>query len=123
MYHKALIFAGRIFREFRESAFIGEINFKRKLFHHHVIGRYIHVIHIFSTQNNAVQKLQEVPSAVPNPNGSLSGRMPSEAISSANRKMSGFIRQDHKKTRGRYAIFSATKSLSSSIASQSLSMR
>ena len=37
---------------------------------------------------------KKAPSALPNPNGSLSGRMPSEAISSANRKLSGLVQQD-----------------------------
>ena len=34
---KCLYFAGRIFREVRESAFIRKINFQQKLFHRHVI--------------------------------------------------------------------------------------
>ena len=37
---------------------------------------------------------KKVPSALPNPNGSLSGRILSEAISSVNREMSGLVHQD-----------------------------
>ena len=37
---------------------------------------------------------KKVPSALPNPNSSLSGRMPSEAIFSANHEMSGLVHQD-----------------------------
>ena len=53
-------------------------------------------------------------SALTNPNSSLSGRIHSEAISSANYEMSGLVRQDtgqNSKTistpQGRYVSFSA----------------
>ena len=37
---------------------------------------------------------KKVPSALPNPNGPLSGRMPSEAISSANHEMLALVHRD-----------------------------
>ena len=71
---------------------------------------------------------KKAPGALPNPNGSPLGCMPSKAVSSANLEMSGLVHQDTGQnsktlntTRGRYASFSATKSTSSSIVSQSLS--
>ena len=39
-------------------------------------------------------KFDKAPSALLNSNGSCSGRMPLEAISSANHNMSGLVRQD-----------------------------
>ena len=38
--------------------------------------------------------LKKVPSALPNPNDSLFGRLPSEAISSANRELSELVHQN-----------------------------
>ena len=74
--------------------------------------------------------IKKAPSALQNPNNFISGCMPSEAISSANHEMWGLVRQDTGQssntistTRGQYASFSATKSLSSPITSQSLSRR
>ena len=59
---------------------------------------------------------KKVPNALPNPNGSLSGRMLSETIFSANREMSGSVHQDTGQngktinmTQGQHSSFSATK--------------
>ena len=56
---------------------------------------------------------QKAPSALPNPNGPLLDRMPSEVISSANREVLGFVLLDStvqssktKTTRGPYTSFS-----------------
>ena len=67
VYRKALIFRG-----FRELAFIREINFHRKLFHR-VCPVHKMVLYKY---------FQKAPSALPDANGSLSGRILSEAISS-----------------------------------------
>ena len=119
---KRLYFAGRIFREFRESAFIREINFQRKLIHHHVIS-------IFTYSYVQYAKWRCTSKTLP-VHGSLSVRMPSEAVFSAKREMSGLVHQNtgqNSKTintiQSRYASLSATKSLSSLIVSQSLSRR
>ena len=71
-----------------------------------------------STQNGAVQLLQETRSALPNSNCSFSDRVPSEAISSVNCEMSGLVPQDTQQnskninaTLDRYASFSAMKPL------------
>ena len=57
---------------------------------------------------------EKAPGALPNPNGPLTDRKPSEAISSANREVSGLVFQDNtvqisktKTTRGPYTSFSA----------------
>ena len=90
---KRLYFAGRIFRGFRELAYIREINFQRKLCHRQVIR-------IFTSFVRPVHRMalckffKKAPSALSNPNGSLSGRMPLEAIFSATREISVLVRQD-----------------------------
>ena len=59
---------------------------------------YICVTRTYSTQNGTVHLyFKKVPSALPNPNSSLSGRMPSEAISSANHELLGLVHQDTEK--------------------------
>ena len=86
-------------------------------------------IYAIRTHKMALYKyFKKTPSALSNSNGSLSGRMPPEAISSANCEMLALVHQDTRQnsktintTRGQYASFSTTKSLSSSVASQSLS--
>ena len=116
---KRLYFAGRIFCE---SEFIREINFQQKLIHRHVIS-------IFTYSYVQYAKWRCTSKTLP-VHGSLSVRMPSEAISSAKREMSGLVHQDtgqNSKTintnQSRYTSFSATKRLSSLIASRSLSRR
>ena len=91
---------------------------------------YIYVIRTSSTQMALYKYFKKAPSVLPNPKGSLSGCMTSKAISSANCEMSGLVHQDTGQnsktintTRGQYTSFSTTKSISSSIASQSLLSR
>ena len=112
----------RIFCKFHELAFIREINLQRKLIHRHVIR-----IFMYSYVQYTKWRCTNTSGMLP-VHGSLSVRMPPEAISSAKWEMSALIRQDTGKnsktintTRGRYSSFSAMKSLSFLITSQSLS--
>ena len=121
---KRLYFAGRIFREFCESLFIREIIFQRKLFHRHVIS----ILTYFARpvhKTTMYKYFKKVPNTLPNPNGSLSDSTRWKPFLQLIVKCRDWFAKTTNTctTRGRYGISSATKSLSSSIASQSLSRR
>ena len=112
---KRLYFASHIFPEFRELALIREINVQRKLILRHAMGIFTYFVR--PVHKMALYKyFKKVPSALPSANGSLSGSMPSEAISSPNSEMSGSVQQDTRQNsktmnmnRGPHSSFSATK--------------
>ena len=121
-YRKALIFCGLYISQISRISLHSRNLFSAKI----IFPVYLHNSYA-STQNSTVQELQESSQCTPN---SKRFSLRSYAtgshnlIHSANCEMSGLVRQDRRQnstiintTRGRYAGFSATKSLSSSIMS------